>query len=156
MRADSADPMLAIAADVRRGTLRLARRLRAERPSGALSGNKVSVLGFLYRQGPATPGDVAAAEHQQPQSLTRVFSELELAGLITRARSERDGRQAQLSLTPAGREVLVQDMAQRDRWLAAALADLTDAEAQLLQIAAALLDRLAAAPAVPRAAAGAA
>jgi DNA-binding MarR family transcriptional regulator len=156
MRADSADPRLTIAADVRRGTLRLARRLRAERPSGALSGNKISVLGFLYREGPATPGDVAAAEHQQPQSLTRVFAELELAGLITRARSERDGRQVQLSLTPAGRDVLVQDMVQRDRWLAAALAELTDAEAQLLQIAAALLDRVAAAPAVPQPAAGAA
>jgi DNA-binding MarR family transcriptional regulator len=145
-----ADPLLAVAADVRRGAMRLARRLRAERPAGALSGNKVSVLAYLYRHGPATPGDVAAAECQHPQSLTRVFAELELAGLISRARSERDGRQAMLSLTQAGREALARDMAQRDRWLAAALADLTDAEAQILRVAATLLDRLAAAPTATR------
>jgi DNA-binding MarR family transcriptional regulator len=139
--------LLAVAADVRRGTMRLAQRLRAERPLGALSGNKISVLGYLYRYGPATPGDVAAAEHRQPQSLTRVFAELALAGLISRARSERDGRQALLSLTAAGRDALTQDMARRDVWLAGALAELTEAEAQVLRIAAGLMERVAGAAA---------
>jgi DNA-binding MarR family transcriptional regulator len=147
MPTGSADQLLAVAADVRRGALRLARRLRAERPPGALSGNKISVLGYLYRQGPATPGDVAAAERQQPQSLTRVFAELELAGLVARARSDRDGRQSLLSLTPAGRDALLQDMAQRDGWLAGALSELTEAEAQVLRIAAGLMDRVAGAAA---------
>lgn len=143
----SQDPLLAVAADVRRGSMRLARRLRSERHPGALTANKITVLSHLYRYGPATPGDIAAAEHQQPQSLTRVFAELELTGLISRARSERDGRQALLSITRAGREALARDMSQRDQWLAGALAELTDAEAQLLRIAAGLLERLAAAPA---------
>jgi len=116
------------AADIRRGATRLARRLRAERSPDALSANKVGVLSYLYRQGPRTPGDVAAAEHQQPQSLTRVFTELEADGFVSRTRSARDRRQAILAITPAGRAVLERDMAERDVWLAAALAALSETD----------------------------
>jgi DNA-binding MarR family transcriptional regulator len=139
---------LAVAADVRRGAMRLARRLRSERHPGALTANKITVLAHLHRRGPATPGEIAHAEHQQPQSLTRVFAELELTGLIARSRSETDGRQSVLSITPAGRKALGRDMRQRDQWLAGALSELTEAEVRLLHIAAGLLDRLAAAPEV--------
>jgi DNA-binding MarR family transcriptional regulator len=137
------DQRTAAAADLRRGAIRLARRLRAERPAEALSANKVGVLGFLYRHGSSTPGAVAAAEHQRPQSLTRVFTELEHDGLLVRTRSDRDGRQSMLELTSAGRDALTRDMADRDAWLAAALAELTDTEAEVLRIAGALMDRLA-------------
>jgi DNA-binding MarR family transcriptional regulator len=135
------------AANVRRGVTRLAARLRAERPAGALSGNKLTVLAHLYRFGPSTPGDIAAVGHQQPQSLTRVFAELELGGLVSRSRSRRDGRQAVLTLEPAGRAALGADMAQRDAWLDAALGDFTAAEVGVLEIAAGLLERLADHPA---------
>ena len=131
------------AAEIRRGALRLARRLRAERPDDALSANKISVLAHLHRDGPATPGELAAAEHQRPQSLTRVFAELERAGLISRSRGRADRRQSVLSITPAGIDALAHDMAQRDAWLVSALAGLTDAERQVLRIAGTLMDRLA-------------
>jgi DNA-binding MarR family transcriptional regulator len=135
------------AAGIRRGATRLAQRLRAERPPGALSANKLSVLSHLYRHGPSTPGEIAAAEHQHPQSLTRVFAELELAGLVSRSRSERDGRAAVLTLRPAGHDALTRDMAQRDAWLAEALGTLTAAEADLLGIAAGLMEGIADIPA---------
>lgn len=131
------------AAALRRGTTRLGRRLRAERSPGALSGNKVSVLGYLHRFGPATPGEIAAADGQRPQSLTRVFAELELAGLITRTPDARDGRAAVLHLTPAGLDVLAADMRERDSWLAAALTELTDTEVEVLRLAGALMERIA-------------
>lgn len=134
-------------ADIRRGVLRLARRLRSERPEGALTGNKVTVLAHLRRHGPSTPGQIAAADGQQPQSLTRTFQELQRAGLIRRDRSNRDGRESILSLTPAGAVELRRDMAHRDAWLADALLDLTDAEVEILHVASGLLDRLAADPA---------
>lgn len=51
--------------------LRLGSRLRHERPTGALSSNKLGVLSHLRRHGPSTPSAIAAAEHQQLQSLTR-------------------------------------------------------------------------------------
>jgi DNA-binding MarR family transcriptional regulator len=131
------------AAEIRAAVVRLARRMRAERPDGALSSNKVAVLGHLHRHGPSTPGQLAAAEGQQPQSLTRVLTDLQRAGHIARTRSPRDGRQALLSLTDAGARALRADMSARDAWLAEALNQLSDAERALLRVAAGLLDRLA-------------
>src|SRR4051794_19184438 len=132
-----------VVSDVRRGTLRLARRLRAERPAGALSANKILVLAHLRHAGTATPGQIAEAERQRPQSLTRVFTELERDGLITRTRSADDRRASVLALTPAGRDALAADMADRDAWLTTALDELTEAEVELLGIAGRLLDRVA-------------
>ena len=144
MSGETADPAFAAASEIRRGVARLARCLRSERPArGTLSAGKVGVLGHLYRFGPSTPGEVAAAEHQQPQSLTRVFAGLAADGLISRARSEGDRRSSVVDLTERGREVLRHDMEQRDRWLTAALAGLTGAEVQVLRIAATLMDQIA-------------
>jgi DNA-binding MarR family transcriptional regulator len=130
------------AALIRAGVTRLARRLRAERPPTALSSNKITVLSHLYRHGPSTPSDIATAEHQHPQSLTRVFADLHSTGLVSRSPSERDGRQAVLAITDAGRDVLTADMAHRDAWLQRALHTLTDTEVGVLRIAAEVLDRL--------------
>lgn len=130
------------ASDLRRSVIRLARRLRAERSAGALSSGKAGVLGHLFRAGPSTAGEIAAAEHQQPQSLTRVFASLEADGLIERARSEEDGRRSVLALTERGREVLTHDMAGVDGWLADALNELSEIEVGLLALVAPLLDRL--------------
>jgi DNA-binding MarR family transcriptional regulator len=117
--------------------------LRAERPAHALSANKIGVLSHLHRHGPSTPGDVAAAERQRPQSLTRVFAELESAGLISRTVSPADRRESLLGIAPAGFEALSRDMAERDVWLAGVIAGLTETEAQVLRIAGVLMDRLA-------------
>jgi DNA-binding MarR family transcriptional regulator len=108
-----------------------------------LSANKIGVLAHLLRAGPASPGEIAVAEHQLPQSLTRVFAELEADGLVTRSPSEQDRRAALLQLTPAGRDALARDMAVRDRWLASALIDLSPAEIDVLRQAGPLLERLA-------------
>jgi DNA-binding MarR family transcriptional regulator len=141
--------LLDSAAQVRQGVVRLGRRLRTARSPGALSANKLGVLSHLHRHGPATAGELAAAEHQRPQSLTRVFAELEQAGLITRIRDERDRRQSVLAITPAGTTALARDMAERDTWLASAMAGLSDTERQVLRLAGALMDRLAGDPPDP-------
>lgn len=92
-------------------------------------------------------GALAAADHQQPQSLTRVFAELQSDGLINRTRDGHDGRQRVLELTQTGRQALALDMAQRDAWLDVALADLTETEREVLLLAARLMNRLADSPA---------
>ena len=122
---------------------RLARRLRAERPPDSLSSNKVGVLSHLHRYGPSSPGEIAAAEHQQPQSLTRVFAELETDGLVRRTPNEADRRGAVLELTGTGAKALRQDMAHRDAWLTSALDNVTDLEVEVLRLAAGIIDRLA-------------
>lgn len=142
MDMDAAE-LSAIAVALRRGTTGLGRRLRAERSSSALSSNKLAVLGHLHRRGPLSPGTITTAERQQPQSMTRVFAELERDGLITRTTSPDDRRAAVLGLTEQGRDALVADMAERDAWLAEALADLTPAEVRLLRIAGELMEQLA-------------
>ncbi|MDF2269776.1 MarR family transcriptional regulator [Streptomyces coacervatus] len=137
------DHLLPEAARIRRGIVRLNRRLRQERGDGSLSANQLYVLGHLYRHGPATPGEVAAAERQRPQSLTRVFAELAAEGLIARAAGTIDRRQSVLSLTEEGRRALERDMADRDAWLAGALASLSPTERGVLELAGALMERLA-------------
>ncbi len=132
---------------LRGGVTRLARRLRSERPRGALSPTKLAVLAHLYAVGPSTPSEVAEAEHQQLQSLTRVFADLERTALISRAPSEDDRRASVLTITSEGVQALGDDMVQRDRWLADALLVFTDVEVEVLRIAAGLLDQLAGADA---------
>ncbi|WP_436960016.1 MarR family winged helix-turn-helix transcriptional regulator [Streptomyces sp. SudanB182_2057] len=132
--------------EIRQGVVRLARRLSAERPEDGLSLNKSSVLAHLRRNGPMSAGALAAADHQRPQSLTRVFAELESDGLISRSRDSHDGRQRVVRLTEAGRRALARDMAGRDAWLADALTGLTETEQQVLLLAARLMTRLADSP----------
>lgn len=123
--------------------VRLSRRMRSQRESDSLSLNKISVLAHLYHHGPSTPGEITVAERQRPQSLTRVFAELERDGLIVRTPSERDRRESVLDLTDVGRAMLVADAQRRDAWLTNAITELSDTEAQLLRLAAGLMERLA-------------
>ncbi|MGX1477682.1 UNVERIFIED_CONTAM: DNA-binding MarR family transcriptional regulator [Streptomyces canus] len=136
------DP-LASASRVRRGVVRLNRRLRQERGDGSLPPGQLEVLGHLHRHGSATPGEVAAALRQRPQSLTRVFAELEAEGLMAREAGTMDRRQSVLSLTEPGRLVLERDMGERDAWLAGALASLSPTERGVLELAAELMERVA-------------
>lgn len=131
---------------LRRAVIHLSRRLRQERGDVALSANKLGILGHLYRQGPATPGEIATAERQQPQSLTRIFAELENDGLVVRHRDTEDRRQSVLAITEEGRRSIEADMEQRDRWLAKALAGLNDTEREVLRLASVLMNRLADSP----------
>jgi len=136
-------PLIDAAGDLRYGVHRLARRLRSERSPQALSQSKVSVLAQLRRNGPTGAKALADADRLQPQSLTRVFAELERDGLISRMRNARDGRQVLFVITGDGMRALKRDLAERDAWLAGALLELTEAERQVLSIAARLMDRLA-------------
>jgi DNA-binding MarR family transcriptional regulator len=135
--------ILSDAAAIRQGTTRLARVIRSGRPAGALSTNKISVLGRLRSGGPSTPSEIAAADRQQPQSLTRVFAELAQAGLIVRTAAEDDRRQSIISLTQAGLAALDRDLAERDAWLAREIADLSDTERGVLLLAVRIMERIA-------------
>ena len=131
------------ASDLRRSITRLNRRMRAQRAFEALSANKLSVLSYLYHRKSSSPGEVAAAEHLQPQSLSKLLAELESEGLTSRSKSQTDRRQSVLKITQAGRDALKRDMDERDHWLSLALATLSDTELHVLQIAGPIMERLA-------------
>jgi DNA-binding MarR family transcriptional regulator len=142
------------ASTLRRGVLALSRRLQGERSSQGLSLTKISMLSHLARHGEMTPGELAAADRLQPQSVTRVLAELERDGHTVRARDTADGRQRRLRLTQAGRQALTHDMRQRDEWLARTMTEkLSETERELLVLAAGLLERLSGLP-TPTAAPG--
>jgi DNA-binding MarR family transcriptional regulator len=123
------------------GTGLFSARARAER-AGTISLGQTAVLRQLRKSGPITPGEIAERVQSQPQSLSRTFAALEEQGWIQRRPDPDDGRQSLLEITPAGSEVLAAEMRPREIWLAGALEQLTEAEQDLLVIAAGLLERL--------------
>jgi DNA-binding MarR family transcriptional regulator len=131
-----------VAPVLRAGVLRLARRLRVERDRSALSNAKIAVLSHLARVGTSSPSRISRDERQQPQSLTRVFAELEAGGLIERHPDAGDGRQSMLALTEGGRAALTADMELRDRWLADAMSGLSPTELGVLTLAAGIIERI--------------
>ena len=142
---------LAAAADVRRGIISLGRRLRLGRSAASLTALELSVLGHVHRRGPLSPGELAALESVQPQSLTRTLTSLEADGLTLREPDPADARRSLLAITPAGLTALRAEMDRRDTWLAAAMSvELTDAEIGLLRLAGELMERLADAEQAPR------
>ena len=134
------------AADLRRAVQHLARRLREQRPGGRLTDVQRSILAQVVDHGPQTAGALARRVRTTPQALTRPLAALVEDGVLERAPDPHDGRQYLLTISSAGWTLLREDAAPRDAWLAAALADLTDAERDLLGIAARLLDEVARRP----------
>ena len=129
-----------LASDLRVVLGQLVRRLRAEHRFSLSQG---ALLGRLDREGTASIGDLALAERVRPQSMTQTVADLQAEGLVARRADPADGRRTLIELTPAGREILEQDRASRDGWLARAIAaDLSLEEQELLRGAVALLQRL--------------
>ncbi len=89
-----------------------------------------------------TTSALAAAERVRPQSMAQTLAELAASDLIARTPDPDDRRQVLIELTASGRERLGEDRKRRDGWLAAALAELTEAEQRTLVEAVPLLRRL--------------
>jgi DNA-binding MarR family transcriptional regulator len=133
-----------LASELRTAVMRLRRRLAAERhPDNELSLGAMAVLGYLFRNGEQTVGELARAERVQPPSMTRTVNCLEEDGYVARRPHPTDGRQVVVSLSERGRERVLADRRRRDAWLNQRLAELAPDEREVLRRAAPLLDRLA-------------
>ncbi|WP_393916435.1 MarR family winged helix-turn-helix transcriptional regulator [Halostreptopolyspora alba] len=130
-----------LAAVLRVAVGRLARRLRAQRPT-SLSLGQSAVLYTLIRQGQLTPGALAEHEKVQPPSMTRIIAGLEERGLIRRTRHPQDRRQQLVDLTQEGRDLVRADQRLREAWLTRQLQDLPAEEKETLRKAAEILERL--------------
>jgi DNA-binding MarR family transcriptional regulator len=132
------------AALIARGVLRLARRLRAARPPGAISLSAFSLLATLIRLGPTPAVRLAQEEGLQPQSITRLLASLEAEGLIRRRRDDIDRRTVIVEATGPGRRAVAHDMAARRAWLEQAMEMALDSdEREQLAAAAQLMLRVA-------------
>lgn len=134
-------PTAETAHELREALGALVRRLRSDAAPGE---GRFSVLGRLYREGPMSSAELAAAERVRPQSMAQSVRELEDDGLVSRRPDPADGRRAFVELTPEGRDRLLALRVEREAWLAAALQDgFDDDERALLRDAVPLLARLA-------------
>jgi DNA-binding MarR family transcriptional regulator len=142
-RIDAAD-LLRAGNDLRVVLGRIVRRLRQAHASGEVTLSELSVLSRLDREGPATPGALATAERVRPQAMGATLTALEQRGMVGRAPDAGDGRRVLMSVTPAGRRVLVDRRSVNTRRMAEALAEgFTHSEQRRLIAMLPLLERLA-------------
>ena len=136
--------MDALASRLRLAVVRLNRRLRAQRDAEAVvTLTQLSAMASLQRHGPMTPGELAACEHVQPPSMTRVVAALAEQGFVERSPHPSDGRQTVVTLTEAGRGYVDAEVSARERWLDAQLAQLTADERNVLSRAVQIIERIA-------------
>ncbi|MEE4025621.1 MarR family transcriptional regulator [Gordonia sp. PKS22-38] len=108
--------------------VRLARRLRGRRVSKVVSLTQLSALYTLHHEGPMTPGALALAERVQPPSMTRVIASLSDLGMVKREPHPTDGRQAIVTLSDKGIDVVNAERDAREEWLSARLDELSPDE----------------------------
>jgi DNA-binding MarR family transcriptional regulator len=133
-----------LAALLRPALLRLTRLVRNQRVDMSVTLTQLSAMGTLAKHGPMSAGELAAAERVQPPSMTKVIANLEEHGFVRREPHPADRRQAIVSITEKGTDLLESERRSRDAWLTQRLAKLTPDERALIRDVVPLLDRLAA------------
>jgi DNA-binding MarR family transcriptional regulator len=131
----------ALAARLRLGVTRLARRLRQEAEAG-VTPSMLSALSSAERQGSLTMRDLCHAEQVQPPTMTRIVAALVEAGLVVREPDPIDGRVAWVKVTPDGRRLLERSRRRKEAYLAKALRSLEPEELRTLEAAAQIVERL--------------
>lgn len=132
-----------LASALRPSVLRLARRLRQMRDNSLdLNSNQLSAMSVLLNHGDLAMGELAALELVQPPSMTRIVNGLEERGLVVRKAHATDRRQCVVSLTEAGRQVLLANRRRRDQWLAVRIAQLEPDEREVLRKCVPILEKV--------------
>jgi DNA-binding MarR family transcriptional regulator len=132
-----------VAHELRPVVMRLARSLRHVRDDSLdLQTNQLSAMAVLLNDGDMLMGRLAATEKMQPPSMTRIVNGLEQRGYVARRPDPRDGRQCLVTLTQAGREVILANRRRRDEWLTVRIAELDPAEREVLRQAVAILAKV--------------
>jgi DNA-binding MarR family transcriptional regulator len=122
----------------------LHRRLRQVDNAGILTPSQSAVLNRLYREGPASQGELAAAEHVRQQSMAATLGVLDELGYLARTPDPADRRRVVISLSESGTDTVRGVFQHRDEWLAQALLDeLTPAELDAVTHVLPLLQRVA-------------
>jgi len=121
--------------------------LRRGDPSGVVAGEltlaQLSILVTLLDQGPIRMTDLAAHERVRTPTTTVAIRRLEKIGLVKRSRDPSDLRAVLVDITPRGRAVHSESLANRHAALAAMLSQLPESDLNTLMKALAPLERLA-------------
>ena len=132
---------VALAARLRLGVTRLARKLRQEAEPG-ITPSMLSALSSLERLGPLTMGDLGAAEQVSGPTITRVANALVEAGLVAREADPKDRRVIWVRVTPDGARLLERSRRRQGVYLVKRLRGLEPRELETLEEATEILERL--------------
>ena len=132
-----------LAIDLRTAVMRTSRRLRIEATGDVITPGQYTVLAHLNTES-QTLRELAEREHVQAPSMTRIVNALTEQGFASRQAHPVDGRQVQISITPAGQDVLAEARSQRTAWLAQRVAGLSDEDRQILSRAAHIMQEMSA------------
>ena len=120
--------------------IHLLRRAAEEDKATGLSRARLSALSVVVFRGPLTLGELAAAEGVRSATMTGIVNGLEREGLVRRRPHGTDRRAVQVEATTAGRRLLDRARARRLELVASKLADVSDADLDVLERAAELLE----------------
>jgi DNA-binding MarR family transcriptional regulator len=137
---------LGVADRLHSAAIHLLRRVRGQDENSGLSPARLSALSVIVFGGPVTLGRLASAEQVTAPTMTRLAAALEADGLVSRKEDARDRRVVWLSATAKGKKILHEGKRRRVHALAAALKALNSEELTVLSEAAALINRVVAAP----------
>lgn len=111
--------------------------------AGDLTLAQLSILVTLLDQGPIRMTDLATRERVRTPTTTVAVRRLEKIGLVMRSRDPSDLRAVLVDITPLGRAVHAESLANRRAALAAMLSQLPQSDRNILLEALAPLERLA-------------
>jgi DNA-binding MarR family transcriptional regulator len=130
-----------LAARLRLGVMRLARRLR-QQAEHDVTPSMLSAMSSLDRLGPVTLGHLAEVERVQPPTLTRIVARLEERSLVTREVDETDHRVTRVRLSRRGKDLVHRARSRKDAYLATLLGRLSPAELAALETAVGAIERM--------------
>jgi DNA-binding MarR family transcriptional regulator len=123
-------------------SIHLLRRVRRRDDESGVTAPHLSALSVLVFGGARTLGELAEAEQVRPPSITRIVRNLEGDGLVEREPDLADRRIVRVRATDSGRRILEEGRRRRIADLAARLQSVDPADLEILERAAALIERI--------------
>src|SRR5690606_5790746 len=134
--------IMGLAAEIRGTVGQLHRRLRQVDNGAVLTPSQTALLVRLHREGPSTPGQLAAAERVRQQSIGPILAALDELGYLERSRDPKDGRRVVISLSALGDKAVRGLLEHREEWIAEALTTMTPSDRVTLAKALPVLQKL--------------
>jgi DNA-binding MarR family transcriptional regulator len=143
------DPRRAVASRLHSAAIHMLRAVRVADARSGLTPARLSALSVLVFGGSRTIGALASADGVRSPTMTQLVNGLQSDGLVRRRAATGDGRRVVVEATPAGERAMRAAQGRRLDVLLDLLGPADAADVELLDRAAALLERLLEAHAAP-------
>lgn len=131
-----------IADQLHSAAIHFLRRVAREDEASGISNARLSALSVVVYAGPLSLGELAAAEHVQPPTMTRIVAGLEADGLVRR-KTGADRRVTEIRVTPKGMRALERARARRLGLIRSGLSSRSRSDLAALERAAEIMEDLA-------------